>query len=91
MKVHMNIANGYKRGEIKNLFEANPDTLTDPEARIGELTRWADTRYGNWLRTNEIADFQIYDVAEDAFRIEFTHDTDAQAFVAKVGGTLIGE
>lgn len=91
MKVHMNIAGGDKRGSLAKWFDSDPDTQVDNDARIAAISQWADARYGDWLRSQDITDFSFYDVTADSFRIDFTHDDDAKLSVAKIGGRVVEE
>jgi hypothetical protein len=93
MKVHMNIAAGYKRGELKQWFEESPDAAIDPVARIDAVTAWIKSRYCGWLSAQDIteSEFTLSDVTTEYFRIDFVHDTDAQLFVSQIGGTVMEE
>jgi hypothetical protein len=91
MKVHMNIANGYKRGELNEWFADDPNSAIDPDARIAAVTAWVHQRYGNWLSQQDITDFTLFDVTTNSFRVDFLHDTDAQLFVAQIGGRVVEE
>ncbi|MBW6421617.1 hypothetical protein KX729_09210 [Rhizobium sp. XQZ8] len=87
----MNIANGDKRGSLAKWFEIDPNAQVDNDARIAAITQWADARHGGWLRSSDITDFTIYDVTDDSFRIDFTHDTDALFAMPKIGGRVVEE
>lgn len=91
MKVHMNIATGWKRGELIGMFEENPDTAIDPDLKLSAVKQWVINRYGGWLHANDITEFDIYETSCDHFRIDFLHDTDASEFIRQIGGTLLEE
>jgi len=91
MKVHMNIASGYKRSELNDWFFGETSTAIDPDARIAAVTAWINKRYGVWLENQKIMDFTVTDVTTDSFRIDFLHDTDALDFVTQLGGRVVEE
>lgn len=91
MKVHMNIAAGYKRGELKQWFDESPDAAIDPDARIAAIRAWVGNRFCSWLDRQDIKEFDVYEVTTEYFRIDFLHDTDAQLFVSQIGGRVLEE
>ncbi|MBN7809102.1 hypothetical protein JZX86_27670 [Agrobacterium rosae] len=86
MKIHVDIANGYKQTHIKQLMLDNP-AFTDLDA----TTRFIDSKYSAWIKRKLGNDFTIFDITEDTFRIDFTYEDDANAFVKQVGGRVIEE
>lgn len=91
MKIHFTIAQGWKRGELKKWFEDNPDTVVDPEAKLSAVRSWVSDRFGRWFSNMKIIEYSVYDVTTEYFRVDFLHDTDAQAFLKQIGGTVIEE
>ncbi|MGE6781296.1 hypothetical protein ACQKGL_02100 [Ensifer adhaerens] len=86
MKIHMQIANGYKEGKIKQLMLDNPTW-----DRTAATSRFVSDTYGNWITQNLGTDFAIIDVTEDTFRINFTYEDDADAFQRQIGGSVVEE
>jgi len=91
MKVHMVIAQGFKRGQLNKWFEESPDAAIDPVAKLAAVSQWVNDRYGKWLEDQKIRDYDVYEVTNDYFRVNFLHDTDALAFLKQIGGTVIEE
>ncbi len=86
MKIHMEIANGYKNGRLAQL-----------EQRDGKITRLEATQrfiqqtYGEWIIRNLGTDFHIEDLTEQSFTVNFTYRDDAIAFQKTLGGKQMEE
>jgi hypothetical protein len=85
MKIHIDVANGY-RADIGKIKLDNP-TWTDEQA----TAQFIDDVYCKWIRTNLGDDFSVLDVNEQNFRIDFTYEDDANAFRHAVGGRVVEE
>lgn len=84
MKVLVNVAQGYLRGEVQAIQNANP-SITKTDA----IGRFANQRYGSWIKTNLSDDFNITDVRDNCFCVDFTYEDDANAFMRDVGGNAL--
>lgn len=85
MKIHMDIANGYRDTKIAKLKLDNPN-WTPKQA----TTRFIEDVYSEWIKANLGNDFVICDdVNEKNFRIDFTYEDDANAFRRQIGGRVV--
>ncbi|MGQ8630886.1 hypothetical protein ACUTJJ_05290 [Agrobacterium sp. DKPNP3] len=75
----------YRRTAIEDIIVSNPK-ITALEATKAFVER----KYGGWIETKiPKADFDIYEIDEDGFEVEFVDDTYAARFVREVGGRKI--
>ncbi|NTF34262.1 hypothetical protein [Rhizobium skierniewicense] len=75
----------YRRTAIEDLIVSNPK-MTPLDA----TKAFVDRKYGGWIESKmPNADFDIYEIDEDGFEVEFVDDTYAARFVREVGGRKI--
>jgi hypothetical protein len=84
MKIHLDIANGYRDTKIAQIRLDNP-SWTDEQINA----QFVDDVYGNWIRTNLSSDFTVCDVTGNNFRIDFAYEDDANAFRRANGGRVV--
>lgn len=86
MKIHLDIANGYRDSRIAKIKLDNPN-IDEIEAVI----RFVNEVYGKWIKDNLGDDFEVVEVTENSFRIDFTYEDDANAFRSQIGGRPVEE
>jgi len=92
MKVILDIAGGYRRGELNEWFnQERGHAVGDADARTAAITKWAQNRYGAWLDANGHSDYAITDVTDTSFAIDFTYEDDADNFRRNIGGRIVEE
>ncbi|SCX36024.1 hypothetical protein DSM25559_5285 [Agrobacterium rosae] len=88
MKVHMQIANGYKP-RIAKIMHDDP-TINQLEA----TTRFIVSVYGAWIDQQFAPitpEYSFEAITKFDFVVSFTHDDDAAVFLQKVGGRVLEE